>query len=84
MTQGKNAVQVGSREELVVFIESLVEDFRSNPEKWENGNLERFLEAMAGWVDDMEGYYANTGEDMLELPPWRLLADILQAAKSYE
>ena len=33
------------------------------PEEWENRDLPSYLEAIAAWVDDMDGYYRNLGED---------------------
>jgi hypothetical protein len=40
--------------------------------------------AMAGWIHDMDGHYQNTGQNLSELPPWRVFADILMAARIYE
>ena len=84
MTLIDHARQVKTREELAAFVAALVANIRATPEEWENVDLAAFLEGMAGWIEDMDGYYANTGEDMDRLPPWRLLADILGASRSYE
>ena len=46
--------------------------------------LVRLLEALAAWVDDMEGYYLNIGKPITEKPDWQMFADILVAAKIYE
>ena len=46
--------------------------------------LASFLAAMSAWSEDMEGFYENSGEDLASLPPWRVLADILMAARVYE
>jgi len=39
---------------------------------------------MRGWLEDMDGDYANTGENPSQLPPWRIFADALMAARIYE
>ncbi|MFJ3226966.1 hypothetical protein ACIPJS_26990 [Streptomyces sp. NPDC086783] len=47
-------------------------------------DLSSFLEALAAWVDDADGWYRNTGR---ELPPggdWTFFARALQAATAYE
>ncbi|REE60837.1 hypothetical protein BX257_3390 [Streptomyces sp. 3212.3] len=51
---------------------------------WENAGLASFLEALAGWIDDADGWYTNSG---LEMPPggdWKFFARALQAATVYE
>jgi hypothetical protein len=70
--------------ELVRLLESMVANLRDNPEEWVNGDLESFLGAMAAWVEDMDGYYANAGQPLPEPPGWRTIAEILMAAKHYE
>ena len=47
-------------------------------------DLPAFLEAMAAWVEDMEGYYQNRGEELPDQPRWRTLGEILLAARVYE
>jgi hypothetical protein len=62
----------------------LAEQFRRQPEKWENADLAAYFEAMAAWVDDMEGFYRNRGETVPDQPTWNTLQDMLQAARVYE
>jgi len=74
---------VRSREDFVAFATALAKDFRDNRDSWENASLDRFLEALAGWVNDMDGHYINKGVS----PPqsdWNVLAEMLMAAKMYE
>lgn len=75
---------VRSRADLVAFVSALVTDLETNGSTWSNTDLASFLSAMSGWSEDMEGFYANIGEDPASLPPWRVLADILMAARVYE
>ena len=73
-----------SRKDFVEFVRTLAEQCRSRPEEWENRDLPSYLEAMAAWVEDMDGYYQNRGEAMPDQPSWKTLEDILQAARVYE
>jgi hypothetical protein len=68
----------------VAFLDALKTDFAANQEIWKNNDLSSFLEAMAGWSRDMEGYYVALGEELARLPPWRVVADILMASRIYE
>ena len=64
---------IRSREDFVAFVRALSADLYDNPETWENGSLERFLEALAMCADDMDGK-----------PDWKTVGDMLMAAKRYE
>ena len=76
--------QVKSRSDLVRFVEALRIDHENNPGDWENATLPRFLEALAAWVESMEGYYRNQGLEFSEEQPWALFASMLLAARTYE
>lgn len=52
--------------------------------EWENGTLERFLEAYGGYLDDLGGHFAKRGKPTSAQPDWRLLATLLVAASGYE
>jgi hypothetical protein len=82
LAEYKNSVC--SREDFVVFVKALSKDLRDNPATWENGTLERFLEALAAWIEDMDGYYLNQGKPVPQQPDWKVAADMLMAAKVYE
>lgn len=77
-------MKVTDRQSLIHFIQALANDLRSHPEQWENQNLGDYLDAMAGWLEDMDGYYINKGVPAPESPSWAILADMLIAAKVYE
>ena len=78
------AACVQTREDLVAFIETLSTDFMSNQESWANVDLASFLEAMSAWSQVMEQCYKHRGETINAIPPWRVFADILMAARIYE
>ncbi|WP_455568996.1 DUF7660 family protein [Streptomyces massasporeus] len=75
---------VDSREDLAAFVRSLRRSHAEDGRPWENADLPSFLDAMAAWMDDADGWYRNTGR---ELPPggdWAFFARALQAATTYE
>lgn len=84
MTLTERAREVHTREQLAAFVEELEADLHNNHMHWSNADLASFLRAMAAWISDMDGYYANIGEDLATLPPWRIIADILIASRMYE
>lgn len=75
---------VKTREDLAVFIRGLRADLASDPEQWENPNLDRYLGALAAVVEDLDGGYMNRGEAVPTQPSWELVAEILDTAKIYE
>lgn len=75
---------VKTKEELIQFIHHLRKDLLANEEEWENVSLADYLDAMAAWMEDMDGYYKNTGQPIPEQASWKTLADILFAATMYE
>jgi hypothetical protein len=84
MTDAARSDIVNSRDEFVLFVRSLLNDLRMNESRWDNRELGTFLEALAAWTEDMDGYYQNRGEPVPREPSWQLLADMLAAARVYE
>jgi hypothetical protein len=80
----ENAGRVASRVEFEAHVRALRVDLLENRDEWENSRLEDFLEALAAWVHDMDGYFANRGEVTPPTPTWALLAQMLCAAAVYE
>jgi hypothetical protein len=76
--------QVRSRADLATFIGALLADLRERPDEWENRDLNDFLEALKAWILDMDGYYQNIGEKMPEQPGWKIIGQMLLAARIYE
>lgn len=73
-----------TRAELVAFLSQLADSFVEEPERWQNNNLEDFLRAWSAWLEDMDGYFLNRSEPVPEEPSWRLIAQMLLAARVYE
>jgi hypothetical protein len=83
-TTGVDAGAVNSRHDFVEFLRGLGRDFRDHADAWENGDLSSFLDAMAAWIEDMDGYYEAHGEPVPTQPTWKVLAQVFAAARVYE
>jgi hypothetical protein len=75
---------IKTRKDLAAFVHELLHHLRMNPGEWENQTLESYLEALAAWVEDCDGFYANRGETVPQDPSWKFLGEALLAAKVYE
>lgn len=75
---------IKNKADFVRFVKMLADDLKNNPERWSNMTLPVFLEAIAGWVEDMDGYYTNKGLSVPSNVDWKVFAEILSAAKVYE
>ena len=76
--------EINSKDDFVNFVGLLVDDLKNNPDEWENKSLPAYLDAIARWTDDMEGYYLNNNIEMPRDINWIVFANILMAAKMYE
>ncbi len=47
-------------------------------------DLAAYLNSMAAWTEDMDGYYAAKGQVPPEQPSWQAVADMLIGASMYE
>ncbi|MFI9818689.1 DUF7660 family protein [Saccharothrix variisporea] len=72
------------RDRLVATVRELLLDWSDGPPAtWQNHSLPHYLEALAAWLHDSDGYYANLG---VPVPRngWEVIADALRAAAVYE
>jgi hypothetical protein len=76
--------EVTTREDFVAFARSLGKSLEAEPNGWINQDLASFLDALAAWSEDMDGYYLNRGEPIPQQPTWITVADMLAAAAVYE
>jgi hypothetical protein len=79
-----NTKEINTREDFIQFIEFLSSNARNNLNEWENKDLPSYLESMASWIEDMDGYYLNQKSPVPENINWAFIADILMAARVYE
>ena len=78
------AKSVRDRDSFAAFLSKLSTDLRTDPGTWENRDLGAYLEALASWIEDMDGYYLNQGRDIPQDVQWNVFADALMAARIYE
>ena len=79
------SAKINDRTSFIEFINLLHEDFIKQPETWENSTLGDFLEAMSRYTEDIDGYYANTNQNInADIPSWQVFADILKGSVVYE
>lgn len=75
---------IQNKADLIAFIDALSHDLETDPARWENVTLERYLFALARWLEDCEGYYRNQNRVVPENPSWRNIGEMLAAARVYE
>lgn len=85
MTKMVSNFIVTDRHTFVKFIDLLRKDFITNPDSWDNKNLDDFLEALSSYAEDIDGYYKNTNQNVnADEPNWQTFADIFKGATLYE
>jgi hypothetical protein len=82
VTLSEQAQKVKTREDLAAFVRALHKDLAAG--EWENKDLGSYLEGLAGFVGDLEGWFKNKNQKPPAQPDWKLLAEILLAATMYE
>jgi hypothetical protein len=75
---------VETREDAARMVRAMLTDLQNHPAAWENATLERYLEALASALADLDGAYAVRGETLPDQPTWRLVAELLVMASDYE
>ncbi|MFD2287960.1 hypothetical protein GJU39_22970 [Pedobacter petrophilus] len=80
----KKIHEINNKKDFINFVELLIVNLNSNPQDWTNITLVDFLESIASWTEDMEGYYQNNNLPIPQDVNWKVFANILIAAKMYE
>jgi hypothetical protein len=75
---------IQTRPDFITFLRESLRELRDKPETWENNTLPLFLEALAAWTEDLDGFYQNQGRTVPNQPSWQMLAEMFQAARGYE
>ena len=74
---------VNTRDELISHIFHLLDD--NDALEWENETAYSFLQSLAAWLNNCDGYYRNLKNPVdVETPTWQIFADALTAATEYE
>ncbi|GAA4160715.1 hypothetical protein GCM10022217_25180 [Chryseobacterium ginsenosidimutans] len=76
--------ELKTKDDFIIFVELLIKDLKNNSQEWSNNTLNEYLEGIASWTEDMEGYYINNNIPVPEDINWKVFANILIAAKMYE
>ena len=76
---------VSDQKTMANFVMKMANSLSEDKSGWENGDLESFLYALSAWIEDMDGYYQNSGESYSENNiSWKNIADMLAASTMYE
>ena len=75
---------VKTAEELADVVNAIARDWETDGRAWQNQTAGAFVEALAAWLTDMQGYYANRGTTVAAQSPWQVMADAVSAARYYE
>ncbi|MGV9425800.1 DUF7660 family protein [Streptomyces sp. NPDC003656] len=78
------ADHVESKEDLAALVRALRRSYAEGGDSWENADLPSFLDALAAWIDDSDGWYRNTGQEVPPNGDWAFFARALRAAAVYE
>ena len=69
--------KIKNKEDFIKFIEKYASDITDLPVKY-------YLESVASWTEDMEGYYSNTGKEIPENINWDFIATLFYVGSIYE
>jgi|tagenome__1003787_1003787.scaffolds.fasta_scaffold16169560_1 hypothetical protein len=73
---------VRTRDDLAQFVGAMLRDYEAaGSTEWENGTLERFLDALEAFAG---ARVVDHPDEEQERPSWRLFAEILATATGYE
>ena len=50
----------------------------------ENISIQEYLESVSSWVEDMEGYYKNTNQEIPNNIKWDFIATLFYVGSIYE
>ncbi|WP_455681889.1 DUF7660 family protein [Streptomyces tanashiensis] len=69
---------------MAAFVRFLNRSHADGSDSWDNTDLAGFLEALAAWIDDVDGWYRNAGRELPANGDWSFFARALRAATGYE
>jgi len=77
-------INISSKEDFIKYVHLLSDDYKENHGNWENASVDKYLDALAAWAGDMEGYYEFWKKDAPKNVNWSVIWDLLIAARDYE
>lgn len=84
MNLAQRVSEIKHREDLIRLIREICDQVATHADEWPNSDLPAFLEAMAAWIEDMDGYYAGRGEQVPRHLSWKNVGEIIATALIYE
>lgn len=78
------AESVQTHEDFARFARRLSDELAAGETEWDNDTLPTYFEGLAGFSEDIEGYFQHRKEAVPAQPSWNLMAKILLAARVYE
>lgn len=76
--------EVSDCKTLANFVEALRQDMAAHTDAYENATLDSYLEALAAFSRDYDGYCLNHGLDESTPTTWKTVASLIYAAGVYE
>jgi len=68
---------VSSRDDLIQFLVKLRDNYNFDPDAWENGDIDSYLEALIAFLID-------AGDRISDMNRYAFIAQILYSASAYE
>jgi hypothetical protein len=76
---------IPDRSSFISFVDKLREQLITGDATFINVNLVDFLDALNRYLEDIQGYYDNTGQVVnADVPSWKVFADLMKGASMYE
>ena len=69
--------KIKSKEEFIRFMELYISTV-------EDSSVKCYLDSVTAWVQDMDGYYINTGKEMPKNIDWNFIANLFYVGSIYE
>jgi len=73
--------KINTKEDFIAFMYKFIAEYHENNSEWENLDIESFLSALVGFVNDSN---ENSLMPIEMTPSWKLFAKILTSASNYE
>ena len=74
--------KMSDKEAFLSFVQKLIDDYKANPQEWENKTVDEYLDSMMSWVED---YSKSEFNDIdWNKTDYSVMAKILYMGKIYE
>lgn len=80
----QQAKLIENKHDFIELIRVLANYLNEHPIDQSDLTVTTYLQSIAAWTNDMDGYYLNRNEEPPQNPTWRTLGEIIVAALYYE